>query len=242
VPTNYTPKGETQKLGGTRDLTVYIVGTPNTRRAVILVADVLGMASGRHRAIADQLADEGYYVILPDFFHGDCVTFPDLGTPRLGEFIKSWPTEKWTPDFDVVYQHLSDKGIEKTGLMGFCWGSWAIFWESARTGSDGKIHCGVNCHPSLIIEQMLGGSVEELAKKTMHPMLMFPCVDDPVFVQPEGAVDQVLRTKSYASEFHVFSEQNHGFVSQGDVTVESTCRDVGICMDLATKFFAKHLS
>merc|ERR1712025_870664 len=125
-------------------------------------------------------------------------------------------------------------------MIGFCWGSWAVFKESER-GSP--FCCGVNCHPSLKIEEMLGGSVEKMAEKVQAPMLMCPCDGDPECVQPGGSVDKILQAKSFGKQcsFNPFLEQKHGFVTQGDLTNKSTARDVEIAMTKATEFFSKLL-
>uniref|UniRef100_A0A0G4I3T4 Dienelactone hydrolase domain-containing protein n=1 Tax=Chromera velia CCMP2878 TaxID=1169474 RepID=A0A0G4I3T4_9ALVE len=230
-PSKYEKKGKIEEIEGVK---TYIVGEPS-KNAVFVIADVFGYDSGRHFGIADQLADEGYYVVMPDLFEGDRLTFADLGTPRLGEFIMKFKPNVWQPLADKIYAHLAAKGAQKIGAIGFCWGCWAIFHESSR----GKLACGVNCHPSLRIESMMGGDVEALTEQVQAPMLMFPCQDDPENTQPDGSVMKILKGKKFgdACDCFRFGEQNHGFVSQGDLSVPATARDVEEAMKRTVAFF-----
>jgi len=240
-PSTYKGQGSSVDLNG---LKVYITGSQKNTKAIVVLADVLGMESGRHKGIADQFADAGYYVVMPDLFHGDTLTFADIvaeDKSRTMEFIKTWPSNKWAPDMDKVYAHLEENKIGFTGLIGFCWGSWAIFHESAR---GRKFNAGACFHPSLRIESMMNGSVDDLANKCQTPMLMGACSNDPDNVKPGGSVNTILSQKSFAGncQYHLFEEQEHGFVSQGDLSNKSIARDVELAMNMAMTFFSKHLS
>eukprot|EP00472_Partenskyella_glossopodia_P008566 CAMPEP_0197514902 /NCGR_PEP_ID=MMETSP1318-20131121/199_1 /TAXON_ID=552666 /ORGANISM="Partenskyella glossopodia, Strain RCC365" /LENGTH=256 /DNA_ID=CAMNT_0043063121 /DNA_START=50 /DNA_END=820 /DNA_ORIENTATION=+ len=239
-PGDYKCVGTEVKFG---KLDCYTVGEAK-KGAIIVLPDVFGWQSGRHKAICDQFALEGYYAIMPDLFHGDRLFFKDIGKPRMGEFINTWKVEKWTPDMDTVYKHLAEKKIspDSTGMIGFCWGSWGIYHESGRCGGK-NFASGANFHPSLVIEKMLGSSIDELAQKATTPMLMAPCKGDPEEVQAKGSVSEILAKKEFGSkcEYHPFPEMAHGFVSQGDLSVKEIAKEVDNAMKAATAFFAKTL-
>eukprot|EP01004_Peranema_trichophorum_P007564 NODE_6340_length_897_cov_26.742894_g5748_i0.p1 GENE.NODE_6340_length_897_cov_26.742894_g5748_i0~~NODE_6340_length_897_cov_26.742894_g5748_i0.p1 ORF type:complete len:250 (+),score=43.90 NODE_6340_length_897_cov_26.742894_g5748_i0:58-807(+) len=236
-PSDYEPKGTVTEIEGIK---TYVSGSPS-EKAIIVVADILGFESGRHKGIADQFAGQGYHVVLPDFFGGDKCTFEDFGKPRMMEFLAFHKPESFAPRFDVIYKYLSSQGSKKIGMIGFCWGCWAIFNESAR-GSP--FHGGVNCHPSLRIEEIQQRSVDALAEKVTNPQLLFPCADDPENVGEGGSVISILKGKTFGElcSVHRFTENNHGFVSQGDVSNPAVSRDVEIVMKQASEFFAKILS
>jgi hypothetical protein len=107
-PDEYTPVGTIITLPDT-DIEVYVTGTEHAGngRAIVVMQDILGWQSGRHMNIADQLAESvGALVVLPDLYKGDKLTWADLGSPRIGEFLKVWSLDKWV-SFEVRYSiHL----------------------------------------------------------------------------------------------------------------------------------------
>ena len=70
----YEPKGTIVAMGKGyvegKELTGYVVGDDEKAEAAIVIAyDVFGLEGGRTRAIADQLALEGYYVVVADLYY-----------------------------------------------------------------------------------------------------------------------------------------------------------------------------
>lgn len=58
-----------EKIGG---LNCYVAGSADSKCAVILISDVYGYEAPHLRMIADKVAAAGgYYMLVPDFFHGD---------------------------------------------------------------------------------------------------------------------------------------------------------------------------
>lgn len=70
--TSYVPKGEIVTLD---DLEVYVVG--NGRKCILWNYDIFGFnpSASRTRQFCDLFADNGYMVILPDYFRGDSLDF-----------------------------------------------------------------------------------------------------------------------------------------------------------------------
>ena len=51
---------------------MYVVGDAKKgARAVVVIADVHGLDSGRHMAICDSFAEKGFYAVGPDIFTTD---------------------------------------------------------------------------------------------------------------------------------------------------------------------------
>jgi len=62
-------KGKMVDIG--KGLMAYIIGNPvKGGTAIIVYADIFGIDGGRIKPICDQLSEQGYFVVCPDFFHG----------------------------------------------------------------------------------------------------------------------------------------------------------------------------
>jgi len=60
---DYTFTGKTHTLAD--GVEYYESGSPSLKKAVILIPDIFGWNGGRTRNIADWLAEEGYYTVVP---------------------------------------------------------------------------------------------------------------------------------------------------------------------------------
>ena len=113
---SYTPRGSEEKLG---DLPLYVAGE-KSEFALIVSYDIYGFHGGRIRNICDQLADQGYYVVLPDFFRGECWTAernetePDAKMP----WIKAMSNpESVRNDLVSVIGLLKSRGVRRQGKV-----------------------------------------------------------------------------------------------------------------------------
>eukprot|EP00993_Chasmostoma_nieuportense_P003719 NODE_4423_length_790_cov_8.179487_g4264_i0.p1 GENE.NODE_4423_length_790_cov_8.179487_g4264_i0~~NODE_4423_length_790_cov_8.179487_g4264_i0.p1 ORF type:complete len:262 (+),score=43.57 NODE_4423_length_790_cov_8.179487_g4264_i0:45-788(+) len=230
---DYTPAGEMLHL---QKLQLYRVGQGT--KGVILIADIFGMNSGRHKAIADQLALADFFVLVPDFFHGQSLKMPDLSTPRLGEFISSFPPQTLKPEFDEVRLYMTAQGVKSVALMGFCWGCWAL---TAMAGLHLDYDCAVHCHPSLTIEEnFFHRSLETFILGLDKPQLVCAASDDPDAVQPDGQFSSLLKAKGVSCNMLTFTS-NHGFVTQGDLANEQIKSDLKTVLQVTISFLQKHL-
>lgn len=245
---DYKPMGEVIQVGG--DLPTYAVGKGS--KAIVLISDIFGFASGRTRLIADQLAHEGYRVLVPKLLPnekgdgGDGYdSSADLSNPEtmanLMKFIGTFPWEgNVKPQVDKVFKLLNDEKVEKIGTIAFCWGCW-VNWKASATYN---VSAAVNCHPSTRIEGAFGGSELELAKSVKCPQLLQPAGNDPDNLKEGGEVWNALKGLPDIGdkmELHVFPDQAHGWVSRGDVTKDETQRDVKAAMENAVKFLKSNL-
>ncbi|KAJ4837534.1 hypothetical protein Tsubulata_033132, partial [Turnera subulata] len=85
--------GHFERVGG---LDSYVIGSLDSKRAVLLVSDIFGYEAPNLRKLADKIAAAGFYVVVPDFFNAD-VYVPE-NTAR--------PIMEWLKD------HGADKGFE----------------------------------------------------------------------------------------------------------------------------------
>merc|ERR1719329_637165 len=112
------------------ELPAYVVGSPDAKAAIIVTYDIYGFeGQSRIRLICDQLADSGFYVVLPDFFRGDKWT-DELkeakGKEGLVDWLKTFPwSNHLEKDHEVAVAHAkSHPNVKKVGAAGFCFGGW----------------------------------------------------------------------------------------------------------------------
>ena len=144
-----------------KGIRIYEVGTG--KKCIIYNHDIFGWTkedSGRTRQLCDLFASKGYYVVLPDYYHGDVSWTKPRQTKGLTPlwphfqhrdpfkseqadlvaFIKK--TTNWgtlSKHVDTVMNHAKNQGAESFGAVGTCWGSYPV----VKMSGAGLIKCGV---------------------------------------------------------------------------------------------------
>lgn len=229
-PDDYAAKGTEDKIGG---IDVYYSGTPGDK-AVLILPDIFGWVQnkGRFKGIADTLANEGYFVLLSDPFYGDTAA----GKDDIMAWIAGFPYEKVGPDMVSCFKWLEEKGAKRIGVVGFCWGVWAM----CKAYSCGvSFACGVGAHPSTRLEGMFGGDEQAMMEKVAMPLLLLPAGGDPDNLKEGGPIAEAVKKQGGLSV--TFPEMAHGWVSRGDLADEAVKRDVEAAMKLAIDFLKEKL-
>jgi dienelactone hydrolase len=247
--TNYSPKGSELHIG-TSDLNAYVVGSADAGAAIIVVYDIFGFNSGRTKEICDQLADEGYLVILPDFFRGVERSENDLPTGlcllcKLFTFIPWIRSHSWArgleTDVQTTISWLQSKHkVTSVGMLGFCWGSYAVHHASA----SGNIACGASCHPSTeMIAKLNGEKMSTIMGDVACPQMCLPAGNDKAAFKEGQEAQQILASKSFSDQciFQSFPKSKHGWVPRGNIEVPEVKADVDAAMKLLRDFFGRHL-
>ncbi|XP_057415525.1 endo-1,3;1,4-beta-D-glucanase-like isoform X1 [Lotus japonicus] len=110
--------GHVEKLGG---LDTYVTGSSYSKLAILMVSEVFGYEAPLLRKLADKVAATWYYVVVPDFLHGDPFSSEDA-TRLLPVWLKDHEPNKAFEDAKPVIEALKDKGVLAIGAASFCWG------------------------------------------------------------------------------------------------------------------------
>jgi len=209
------------------------------KKSVIVFYDIFGYDGGRTKQICDQIANEGYYVILPDIYHGDA--WPaDKPFDTLMDWVKNFPYIGLIKnDVTKVLDHLQKQGSDESiGCLGFCAGAYSVF----HLCQNEKVKCGASCHPSVQIAGLFGESPEGLAEEVKSPQLLYSAGGDLDTYKSDGEVVKILQ-KKFGDKIIVreFPEMAHGWVSRGDISDPKIADQVKQALDGVFKFFADNL-
>lgn len=263
-PKDYKIEGETIDIGN--NIKCYIVGEDNKKngKCIVILSDLFGINSGRHKQVADSWAKEGYYVILPDLFENDEFTgdlekklsvFGLFNIPtglifNLPSFLMFSRRNNGKKKFirvvnDTIIPFLEKNDITSVGTLGFCYGAYmAPFVSSQKVSDKVKINAHVSCHPSISILQSLIGEfkLEELLEMMNHDVLYMPANEDPKEVKENGKCQQIFEKNNKSLKSITFEKMKHGFMTRSsEVQQEEAREDIKRAFDYAAEFFAERL-
>ncbi|TVU19300.1 hypothetical protein EJB05_35441, partial [Eragrostis curvula] len=192
---------------------------------LLLPSDGVGSSDAHHPKIADQVADLGYFVVVPDLLHGD----PYKEGISFSEWLKTHsPADAAEKVIELIY--VLRKTEKTVGVGGYCWGA-KVAVELAKTG---KIQAVAIAHPALVTVddikevkcpiEVLGGEYDSLSPpKLVH--------------QFESALEQ----KGTDHLVKIFPRVPHGFAcryNSSDPFAVKTAEEARIDM---ISWFNKHL-
>jgi dienelactone hydrolase len=154
-----TPTGEMKSVGDVETYFAY-PKDKSTKRAILLITDVIGHRFNNVQLIADQFAANGYFVVMPDLFYGDAIPLnPAEGFDLMTWLTKGGPKGSHLPPtvdpiIDACLVEMRTKfGCEKIGAVGYCFG--AKYVVRHLRPDQGKIDVGYCAHPSFVDKEEL---------------------------------------------------------------------------------------
>ncbi|XVE81517.1 hypothetical protein DITRI_Ditri15bG0070800 [Diplodiscus trichospermus] len=220
--------GSVQEVGG---LSTYVTGSPDSKRALLLVSDAFGYEAPNLRKLADKVAAAGYFVAVPDFFYGDPA---DLSNPQFDReaWFKAHNTEKGFEDAKPVIAALKSKGMYAIGAVGFCWGGMVV----VKLASSDDIQAVVVLHPGRITEDEI--------KKVKVPVAILGAEIDQ-YSPPEQLkqLGELLSTKSdqFDSFVKIFPGVAHGWTVRYNVEDESAVKIAEEAHEDMLNWFVKYV-
>merc|ERR1711892_649924 len=236
VENNYEAKGQMIKL----DDTMQAYQTGSGSKMVVWAHDIFGLTgdkSGdrRTKEWADFLADNGYNVLIPDWFRGsNMVGF-------FGPITQAWLTSvtNWTniqSDWEnVIFPYIEKESPSSIGMVGTCWGSYPV----VRLSMLDTISAGISMHPSHPTALASAGDDEKAVLELIKaPQLFLVEGDAGDSVKTGGLSEQVLGDKLTVVEF---PDMSHGWTVGGDLDDPNVARDVMMAKYYVLEFLEKYL-
>ncbi|XP_018826000.1 endo-1,3;1,4-beta-D-glucanase-like [Juglans regia] len=219
--------GYVEPLGG---LSSYVSGHPDSKLAIILISDVFGYEAPNLRKLADKVAAAGFYVVVPDFFHGDPFVYENADRP-LPVWLKDHGTDKGFEDAMPVIEAVKNKGISGVGAAGFCWGAKVVV-ELAKSE---LIQAAVLLHPSFV-------TVDDIKGVKVPTAVLGAEIDKYSPIELLKQFEEVLAAKSEVDGYvKIFPKVSHGWTVRYDVEDEAAVKSAEESHQNLLEWFDKHV-
>jgi carboxymethylenebutenolidase len=210
---------------------------------VIVIHDINGMRD-IPRAVGDQLAQDGFIAIVPDFLSGKG---PNGGGSTsfqgaaLGQAIRELTGEEMTARLNAAMEYgkklPSSNG--KTGVTGFCWGGTQTFnYAIAQPNLDAAVVYYGNPTAGRPSPEV---ATEEDYTKIKAPVLgMYGGVDNRIN-STIPATEAAMKKLNKFYEPHIFEGAGHGFMGGQAGNNGANLKAAEQAWPLTIAFFQKHL-
>jgi carboxymethylenebutenolidase len=207
---------------------------------VLVIHDIRGMSDWA-RALGDQLAQDGFIAIVPDFLSGkgpDGGGTASLGN-QVGQTIRALTGDEVAARLDAAMEY--GRGLAasngRTGVIGFCWGGSQSFGYALA-------------QPALNAAVVYYGNVPE-SNATFVPEQQMAAIAAPVLglyggndarinsTLPPTITAMMKLNKPY--EFHTFEGAGHGFLGRQDGAGGANLHAARHAWPLTIAFLQRHL-
>jgi carboxymethylenebutenolidase len=209
---------------------------------VLVIHDINGMRD-IPRAVGDQLAQDGFIAIVPDFLSGkgpDGGGSASLGT-GVGQAIRGLSGEEMTARLNAAMEYgkklPSSNG--KTGVVGFCWGGTQSFNYAISQPALGAavVYYG---NPTAGRPSPEVATDEDYAK-IKAPVLGLYAGDDARIGATIPATEEAMKKLNKFYEKHIFENATHGFMGSQAGAGGANLKASEQAWPLTIAFFQKHL-
>lgn len=175
---------------------------------VVVVHEIYGLTPWI-RAVADQLASDGFVAIAPDLLTGKNVPEGPEGPlrePAVAAVRALTPNEvQRRLDFVAAHAMSLPAALQKYGIVGFCWGGSASFAHAVHAPSLGAsvVYYGASPPPASIAS-------------VRSPVLGLYGENDARVNSTVPPADSAMKALGKAFEHHYFAGAGHGFLRAQD--------------------------
>ena len=184
---------------------------PDKAGVVLVIHDIRGMAD-IPRAVADQLAEDGFIAIVPDFLSGKGPNgggTASLGT-AVGQTIRTLTDEEMTARLNAAMEYGKKLPASngKTAVIGFCWGGTRSFQFAM---AQPALNASVVYYGSPTGATATSAPEDALAK-IKAPVLGLYGANDPNIVNAIPPIEAAMKKLGKWYEANIFEGAGHGFL------------------------------
>lgn len=223
---------------GTDSVRAWVVYPARRQNAPVVVAihDNQGM-SNWIRAVADQLAADGFIAIAPDLLTMQNVPRnPDGESVREGVSAAIGRVDQATRDrFIQAFGEWGTKlegASSKYGVVGFCWGGSTVFSHAAAAPAS----------LGAVVVYYGGAPAAERMSSVRAPILGLFAADDARVNNTVGPAEAVLKANNRTFEAHYFEGAGHGFTRSQEAREGANLAATKRAWPMTVAFFRRHLA
>jgi len=230
------------ELAGGGKLNSWVVYPERKDKAgvVLVIHDIRGM-SDWIRAVGDQLAQDGFIAIVPDFLSGKG---PDGGGTAslgrdVGQAIRKLTDEEVAARLDAAMQYGKQLPASngKTAVLGFCWGGTQSFGYAL---AQPKLGAAVVYYGNVPGSTATAAPDERIAAIQAPVLGLYGGNDARINATlPPTIAAMMKHGKTY--EFHTFEGAGHGFTSRQDGAGGANLSATQHAWPLTLTFLRRHL-
>jgi carboxymethylenebutenolidase len=201
---------------------------------VIVIHEIFGL-SNWIRAVADQLAADGFIAIAPDLLTMKNVPMTDAGEPN-GDTARAVIRTLQPADYNRYLSAVAEYGMKlpaalpRYGVVGYCWGGSASFNHAVAAPGLGAavVYYGTSPDAATL------GAVKA-------PVLGLYGGNDARVNATIAPADSAMKALGKSYEHHTFEGAGHGFLRQQDGLNGANLAATREAWPLTVRFFRRHL-
>jgi carboxymethylenebutenolidase len=204
---------------------------------VLVIHDIRGMADSP-RAVGDQLAQDGFISIVPDFLSGKGPNgggTESLGS-GVGQAIQALTDTNARLDAAMEYGKTLARSNGKTGVVGFCWGGAGSINYAAH---QPNLNASVIYYGNLTLGEM---TYEAKLANVKAPVLGLYAGNDMRINATVPPTEEAMKKLGKSYEIHTFEGAGHGFMSSQAGAGGANLKAAVESWPKAIAFFRQHLN
>jgi dienelactone hydrolase len=139
-----------------------------------------------------------------------------------------------TPEITTCAQDLRAKH-KHFGVIGFCFGGWAVFRLGSKSHSPPLVDCISTAHPSVLEEKEMQNVAVPVQIIAAEHDLMFP-------PEMREVANRILPSLGVPYEYQYFPGAKHGFATRGNAGDERELKAMVRAKDCAVVWFQRWLA